>query len=195
MNSVSRRLLFGAVLTIFTVVPAGLAAASPLLQWREPIYIIAGFAGIGALILLMWQPLLAGNDVPGLNRLRSRHVHRWTGILLVSTVIIHVAGLWITSPPDVVDALRFASPTPFSVWGVIAMWAVHATAALTAMRRRLNLTARLWRRFHKTLALIIVGASVIHALLIEGTMEFYSKAALCAVVVAAALWVLPRRTN
>ena len=29
-------------------------------------------------------------------------------------VVIHVAGLWITSPPDMIDALLFTSPTPFS---------------------------------------------------------------------------------
>ena len=65
--------------------------------------------------------------------------------VLVVAVVIHVAALWITSPPDVVDALLFASPTPFSAWGVIAMWAVFAAALLAALRRRLRLRPRTWR--------------------------------------------------
>ena len=36
--------------------------------------------------------------------------------------------LWITNLPDEIDGLLFASPTPFSAWGVIAMWAVFAAA-------------------------------------------------------------------
>ena len=49
------------------------------------------------------------------------------------TVIVHVAGLWLTSPPDVIDVLLFRSPTPFSAWGAIAMWAVFAAALWAAL--------------------------------------------------------------
>ena len=105
----------------------------------------------------------------------------WCGdAALVVAVVIHVAGLWITSPSDVIDALVFASPTPFSAWGVIAMWAVFAAALIAASRRRLRL--RSWRRAHTILAAVIVLTSVIHAVLIEGTMETMSKIALCALV-------------
>lgn len=99
------------------LLPVALAAASPLLQWRQPVYITAGFAGIIAMSLLLLQPLLAGGLLPGLRGPRGRKLHRRTGALLVSAVILHVAGLWITSPPDVIDALLFRSPTPFSAWG------------------------------------------------------------------------------
>jgi len=99
--------------------------------------------------------------------------------------VAHVAGLWITSPPDVIDALLFASPTPFSVWDVIALWAIFATALLAALRSRLPLRPRVWRRAHVALAVVIVLGSVVHAMLIEGTMETFSKAALCTLVLVA----------
>ncbi|WP_339758850.1 ferric reductase-like transmembrane domain-containing protein [uncultured Hoeflea sp.] len=171
-------------------VPIAFAAASPLLQWRDPAYIVAGFAGIAAMAVLLMQPLLADGGIPGLAGRRGRLVHHWTGGALVVAIVIHVAGLWITSPPDVIDALMFAAPTWFSVWGVIAMWAVFASALLAALRWRLALRPRIWRRAHLALAGVIVAGSVAHALLIEGTMEFVSKAVLCALVVAATVKVV-----
>lgn len=185
-----RALLIWAILATILAVPLLAAVASPLLQWRQPVYIVAGFAGITAMALLLLQPLLAGGYMPGVSGLRGRRVHRWTGLLLVGAIILHVGGLWLTSPPDVIDALLFRSPTPFSVWGVIAMWAVFAAAFLAAFRRSLALSPRLWRRLHSLLAMVIVAGSVVHALLIEGTMETYSKAALCALAVAATVKVI-----
>ncbi|MEQ8784442.1 MAG: ferric reductase-like transmembrane domain-containing protein [Roseibium album] len=183
----TRAILIWGVLAAVLLIPVAAAAASPLLQWRQPVYIAAGFAGIIAMALLLVQPLLAGGYLPGLARQRGRRLHRWVGGVLVLAVIVHVAGLWITSPPDVIDALLFRSPTPFSVWGVIAMWAVFAAALLAAIRRRLQLRPRTWRLAHTSLALVIVAGSVIHALLIEGTMETVTKVALCGLVLAAFL--------
>jgi len=40
------------------------------------------------------------------------------------------------------------------------------------------------------LAIVIVAGSVVHAMLIEGTMETISKAALCALVLAATVKVM-----
>ncbi|MEO0547968.1 MAG: ferric reductase, partial [Pseudomonadota bacterium] len=40
------------------------------------------------------------------------------------------------------------------------------------------------------LAIVTVGGTVAHAMLIEGTMETFSKAALCALVILATLMVL-----
>src|SRR3954471_20896730 len=184
----ARSLLMWAALAAAIGVPVAAAAVSPLLAWRGPLYIIAGFAGILALALLLVQPLLAGGALPGLPGFRGRRVHRWIGGALVAAVVIHVAGLWITSPPDMIDALLFASPTPFSPFGVIAMWAIFAVALLALLRRRLRL--RTWRIAHMSLAVVIVVATVIHCLLVEGTMETVSKAALCALVLAAAVKVM-----
>jgi len=184
----ARATLIWAALAAAICVPIAAAAASPLLAWRGPLYILAGFAGILALGLALVQPLLAGGYLPGLSAWRGRRAHRWIGGALVVAVVIHVAGLWITSPPDMIDALLFASPTPFSPFGVIAMWAIFAVALLAALRRRLGL--RTWRIAHMSLAVVIVVATVVHGMLVEGTMETVSKAMLCALVLAATIKVV-----
>jgi predicted ferric reductase len=186
----ARTRLIWAAVALATVVPMAAAAWSPLLQWRAPIYIAAAFAGVIALCLMLLQPLLIGGLLPGLSPYQSRRLHRWIGGSLVAAVVVHVGGLWMTSPPDVIDALLFSSPTPFSAWGVIAMWAIFAVALLAALRRRLRLSPRAWRIGHLILAAIIVAGTVVHALLIEGTMETMSKAALCTLVVAATLRII-----
>jgi predicted ferric reductase len=180
--------LIWAALAVALAVPIAAAALSPLLAWRDPVYIAAGFAGVIGLGLMLVQPLLIGGHLPGLSAHRGRRVHRWIGGALVLAVAIHVLGPWITSPPDVIDALLFVSPTPFSAWGVIAMWAIIAVALLVALRRRLR--PRTWRLGHRSLAAVIVVGTVVHALLIEGTMETMSKAALCALALAATINVL-----
>jgi predicted ferric reductase len=185
-----RKSIVWTALAIAGAVPIAGAATSPLLAWRDPVYIAAGFSGVIALALLLVQPLLAGENLLGLSAMRGRLVHRWIGGVLVAAVIIHVATLWLTSPPDVIDALLFASPTPFSFWGVIAMWAVFASALLAALRLRLRLHPRVWRLAHKTLAAVIVAGSIVHALLIQGTMETVSKAGLCALVLIATVMAL-----
>jgi len=170
--------------------PIAAAAVSPLLAWRGPVYILAGFAGIMALGLMLFQPMLIGGYLPGLSARIGRRAHHWIGGALVVAVVIHVGGLWITSPPDMMDALLFSSPTPFSPWGVIAMWAIFATALLASLRRRLGLRPRTWGIAHMLFAIVIVAGSVVHAILIEGTMETVSKAALCALVPAATVKVI-----
>lgn len=185
--------LIWAALAAAIGVPIAIAAASPLLAWRDPLYIMAGFAGIIALGLLLVQPVLIGGYLPGrylpgLSAYRSRRTHRWIGGLLVVAVLIHVGGLWISSPPDMIDALLFRSPTPFSPFGVIAMWAIFTAALLAALRQRFRL--RTWRIAHTFVAVVIVVVSAIHAILIEGAMETVSKAALCALVLAATVRVV-----
>lgn len=186
----ARAILIWGALAAALAVPIAAAAVSPLLAWRYPIYIAAGFAGVVALGLMLVQPLLIGGYLPGLSAYRARRLHSWIGGLLVVAVMIHVGGLWITSAPDVIDALLFESPTLFSVWGVVAMWAVFAVALLAVLRRPLRLSPRTWRIGHSVLAVLIVVGSVVHGLLIEGAMEIFSKAALCALVLAATVKVL-----
>lgn len=182
--------LIWAALAAAVGVPIAAAATSELLAWRGPVYILAGFAGIVALGLVLVQPLLIGGYLPPLSAYRGRRAHHWIGGALLVAVVVHVVGLWFTSPPDMIDALTFSSPTPFSPFGVIAMWAIFAVALLAAVRRRLGLRLRTWRVAHIPLAIVIVIGSVVHCLLIEGTMETVSKAALCALVLAAALKVM-----
>ena len=184
-----RTALIWAAFALALIVPVVAAAGSPLLAWRDPVYIVAGLAGVIALSLLLVQPLLAGGLLPGLPLIPGRRIHRWVGLCLILAVIIHVAALWLTSPPDVVDALLFVSPTPFSVWGVIAMWVIFASGLLAGLRHRLRLRPRYWRVLHTSFAAIIVAGSVVHALLIEGTMEVVSKTVLCGLVILATGYV------
>ncbi|MBX2806173.1 MAG: ferric reductase-like transmembrane domain-containing protein [Hyphomicrobiales bacterium] len=183
-------LIIWAVVAAAIILPVALAATSSLLAWRDPVYITAGFAGVIALALLLVQPMLIGGYLPGIKARLLRLSHRWVGALLVIAVVVHVGGLWITSPPDVIDALLFVSPTPFSNWGVIAMWALFATALLAMFRRRLQLRPQSWRVAHSLLAIVIVIGTIIHALLIEGTMETISKAALCVLAGVATVKVM-----
>ena len=186
----ARVALIWAALVAAVCVPMALAATSDLLEWRGPVYILACFAGIIALGLVLVQPLLIGGYLPGLPGYRGRRAHYWIGGALVVAVVVHVAGLWITSPPDMIDALTFTSPTPFSPFGVVAMWAIFAVALLAAFRRRLGLAPRTWRLAHMSLAVVIVVGGAVHAMLVEGTMETVSKAALCALVTLAAIKVM-----
>lgn len=187
-----RAVLIWGALALALAVPMLLAAASPLLAWRGPIYIFAGFCGVLALMLLLVQPLLAGGLLSGLTPARSRRWHRRIGVALVACVVLHVVGLWITSPPDVIDVLLFRSPTPFSVWGVLAMWALFATALLAVIRGRGLLKPAQWRAGHFSLAVVIAVSTVLHAVLIDGTMEFASKVVLCGLVLAATGIVIGR---
>lgn len=180
-----RAVLVWAALATAVVGPLAVAAGSPLLAWRDPVYIAACFAGVLAMGLVLTQPLLAGGYLPGLPMRRGRRVHVWVGSGLVAAVAVHVGGLWLTSPPDMIDALTFASPTPFSDWGVIALWALAGAALLAALRRPLRLRPKVWRLGHSGLVAAVVLCSAVHAMLIEGTMGTASKAALCAMAVAA----------
>jgi len=189
MPSLRAILIWGA-LGLAIAVPLAIAATSPLLAWRQPVYIASGLAGVLAMALLLVQPLLAGGYLPGVSMRRGRAVHRWVGVTLVTAVVAHVAGLWVTSPPDVIDALLFRSPTPFSAWGVVAMWALFAAALLALLRHRLHIRPRTWRLGHSALVAVVVAGSVVHAMLIDGTMGTLSKAALCALAFAATIKVL-----
>ena len=190
-------LLIWAGLAFAIIMPLAFAATSEYLAWRDPIYITAGFAGVVSLCLALVQPLLVGGWLPGLRLLRGRRVHRAVGVVLVAAIILHVVGLWITSPPDIEDALLLRAPTPFSVWGVAAMWALFAAALLAAFRRRLS--PQVWRVGHTSLVSIVVLGGVVHAMLIEGTMETISKAVICGLIVAATMsavaapWMRTRR--
>lgn len=185
-----RRTLIWVSLACAVSLPSFLAAKSPLMAWRDPIYIVAGFAGILALTLLLLQPLLAIGWIPGITLKNSRRLHRWLGGAFVLSIAVHVGALWKTSPPDVIDALTFTSPTRFSDWGVIAMWAALAAASLALVRRRLKPTT--WRLGHSSLVSITAVTSILHAVLIEGPMETVTKSALCALVFCATLAALSK---
>ncbi|GIT96846.1 ferric reductase [Jannaschia pagri] len=171
-----RNLLIWGTVAIVLIWPMAVAATSPLLAWRDSIYIAAGLSGVFGLALMTVQPLLARGVLPGLDGLHGRRWHRWGGALLLLTVALHIGGLWLTSPPDVIDALTLRSPTPFSVWGVIALWALGLAGTGALVRDRMP--PRVWRRVHLAATTVAVTTTVIHAMLIVGTMGTWSKVAL-----------------
>jgi predicted ferric reductase len=177
-------------LLVVMAAPVVIAATSPYLAARNPAYIVGGFAGIVCLSLFVIQPLLAAGYLPGLRLARERRWHRPVGAAIVVCVLLHVGGLYLTSPPDTLDALLLVSPTPFSVYGVLAMWGTLATAVLVALRGRSGLRYATWSAIHNLLALVVVVATVIHASQIEGTMEVVSKRTLCVAALAATIVVL-----
>jgi hypothetical protein len=88
----SPRLLIWVALVTSVVVPLAAAAFSPLLAWRAPVYIVAGFAGILAMVLLLVQPVLAGGYIPDLSTRMRRQMHRLVGAALVTAIVVHVGG-------------------------------------------------------------------------------------------------------
>ncbi len=198
MTSTGRRWIsavlgWGGVAAVM-IVPIAIAAFSPYLASRDVAYIVGGFAGIVAICLLVLQPLLPAGYLPGSEGLAGRRAHRWLGAAIVAAVALHVGGLYLASPEDTLDALLLVSPTPFSIYGVTAMWGVVVTAILVLARRRTGLRHSVWRLLHNGLAAVVVTATVIHALQIEGAMEPTSKASLClAVVIATSVALLDLR--
>lgn len=168
------------------------AASSPLLAWRDPVYIAAGLSGVVGMGLLLLQPALALGLLPGLGTGRARRMHRICGLLVLGCVLAHVIGLWVTSPPDVLDVLLFRSPTSFSIWGVIAMWALLATAPLALTWRRIGLRFPVWARLHRALGACIAVLTVLHVAPIDGAMDAVSKVGLSGLLLWAAIVVLAR---
>ena len=161
-----------------------LSLMSPYLAFRQSVYIAAGLAGVLGLCVMVLQPLLVTGVLPGAEGRRGRWLHFLAGVGLVVLVVAHVGGLWLTSPPDVIDALMFRSPTPFAPFGVVAMWAVFLAGLLG-----------LWRRAHTGFVAVAVIGTVAHAVLIEGTMEPVSKAVASMTVVLATAYAIRHRRS
>jgi predicted ferric reductase len=184
-------LIWGLV-AVCMLVPVGIAAANPLQASRDAFWIVGGMAGVVALALMFVQPLLAAGYLPGASVPAGRRWHRLVGTMVVVTVVLHVGGLYLSSPDDVADVMLLVAPTPFSVYGVMGLCGVVLTAILVAVRSRSGLRYASWRILHNALALVVVISSIAHALLIEGAMGNLSKVILCALVLAATVTVLFR---
>ena len=187
-----RAIALWVLVAVGTIVPVAIAATSPLQASRDFMWIVGGMAGVIALALLLVQPLLASTFLPGLKSYEGRRWHRWIGFLVVFCVILHVGGLYLVSPDDIADALLLVAPTPFAIYGVVGLAGVLAIAVLVAMRSMLGMRYASWRIVHNLLAVVVVGASIVHAVLIDGAMGEVSKACLSALVVAATIFGLVR---
>jgi predicted ferric reductase len=186
-----RSVTIWAALAVVMLAPVVLAAFSPYLAYRNAAYIMGGFAGIVCLSLLVIQPLLADGALPGLPLHRARRWHRVVGTLIALGVALHVAGLYLTSPMDTLDALLLVAPNTFSVFGVAAMWAVLLTLLIVTLRRRIR--PAVWRRLHIALAAVIVIGTIIHAVQIQGAMEPISKALLCLAALCSSVLLIAKR--
>jgi hypothetical protein len=178
-------LLIWVGLAAVIIVPIAIAASSPYLASRSAAYIVAGLAGTVCLSLFLVQPMLAADYLPGLRPTHGRKWHRRVGTAIVFCVVLHVGGLFLTSPPDTIDALLLIAPTSFSVFGVIAMWGVFLAAAQIFWLRKIGQRYPVWQILHNVTVLITVISTVIHAIQIQGTMGATSKTVLCVAVLVA----------
>lgn len=186
------RLIWLGLLVVMTL-PVAMATRSPYLPFRSSIYVLAGFAGIICLSIFVLQPLLSTNHLP-LHPIQTRRLHRIVGTSVLILAIMHVAGLYLTSPPDVIDALLLRAPTLFSVFGVVAMWGIILTVLIAKLRR--TLPANIWRATHRTLSTLVIFATLIHALQIQGMMEPITKWIISIAVLLSIgftlIWLKPR---
>lgn len=173
------------VLLVVVLGPIVVALASPLQDSREFIYVVGGIAGVVALSLLLVQPLLAMGYLSGVNAARQRRWHANSGTLLVAAIALHIGALYITSPDDIADALLLRSATSFSIYGVIGLTGVALLATLVLARHRIGISYNRWKTLHVVIAIIVVIASVVHTLWIQGAMGLVSKWVLCATVLIA----------
>lgn len=179
-----RFILIWGSLGAIIIVPILVAVRSPLLDSRELVYVIGGLAGVLALALLLVQPVLAAGYLPGLTLLKQRRWHRWTGAALIIATALHIGGLYLTSPPDMIDALLLAAPTLYSLYGVLGMWGIVLTALLVLASPKYIARNVRWRIMHNALSLLVVLFSVAHAWMITGAMGSWSKLLLCICILA-----------
>src|SRR4051794_41969917 len=125
--------LIWAALVAAIGVPIALAMTSDLIAWRGTVYILAGFAGIFALGLLLVQPLLIAGYLPGLSAYRARRAHHWTGGVLVTAVGVPLGGVWVAKPPGMLGAPALTPPTPVFPLRVVALWGGLRVGPLAAV--------------------------------------------------------------
>jgi predicted ferric reductase len=79
----------------------------------------------------------------------------------------------------------------FAVWRCGTLGAV-LTALLAMTRLKLPMRPRSWKRLHQSIASIVVIATALHAIPIEGAMEVMSKTLLAGTIVAATVFAARR---
>lgn len=166
-------------------VPVALAVASPYLAYRNPAYILGGFAGIVCLALLLIQPLLAAGYLPGLSPVQARRWHRRAGVG-DRAVRGDPCRRPVRDQPARHDRRAVAGRAD-PVLGLRGGGDVEPLPGrrLVPLRRRTRLGPRGWSLLHNLLALVVVVATALHAVQIEGAMEPVSKTALCGLVLIA----------
>ena len=193
MPSPKRRiaaLVLWAGLVVAMVAPVLIAAGSPYLAYRNLPYIVGGFAGIVCLSLFVIQPLLAAGYLPGVPSPGSADGTAGSARRSSLCVLLHVGGLYLTSPRTRSMRCCWSRRRRSRSTACWRCGASSATAVLVALRRRSGLRYATWFFIHNALALVVVVATVIHALQIEGAMETLSKWLVCLAALATTLVVL-----
>lgn len=187
MPKSARRAVAIAIWVALTIVISGpvlIAANSPYLAYRDTAYIIGGFAGIIGLSLLLIQLLLAAGYLPGAELTTKRQWRRWVGSAIVACLFLHVGGLYITSPPDTLDALPLVSPGLFRLRSA-GDAGDRADCGPRHSASPFGIALCDVASCPNSLSAIVVAATVTHALQIEGAMGIVSKWGLCLAVIAA----------
>lgn len=166
------------------ILPLVVALVSPLQTGREAIWVIGALAGVLALSLLVIQVLLPTPWLRGIIIGDDSRVHRLLGIAIAVIVIVHVGGLYVTSPDDIADALVLQAPT-YSRLGVLSAWCLALSLGLALARRKLALTYSDWQIVHAFLAVVVVTTAVAHTVMIRGTLDGPVEVLLCGAAVIA----------
>ncbi|NJL36811.1 MAG: hypothetical protein HC899_08630 [Leptolyngbyaceae cyanobacterium SM1_4_3] len=175
-----------AVLLIFVMLPALLAALSPLQHGRAPLWILGTLAGVLSLSLIVVQVLLPTGWLNfGIGEQNFRW-HRVLGISITLLVVAHILVLYLYSPDDIGDALILAAPT-YSRLGVLSATCLLISVGLALTRSKLPLTPADWQILHSFLAVAVVGTAIAHAFLLQGTLDGFAEGLLCGSAVVAVL--------
>ena len=113
--------------------------------------------------------------------------HRYIGYTGLIFILIHVAisADWIQANP------LTPSNTPSQVWfGAVAAAALIVLVASSVWRRQMRLRYEVWQILHAVLAVIVVGAALVHVLLVDYYVDSTWKRLLWSMMTAAFLWLL-----
>ena len=113
--------------------------------------------------------------------------HRYIGYTGLIFILIHVAisADWTQANP------LTPSNTPSQVWfGAVAAAALIGLVASSVWRRQMRLRYEVWQILHAVLAVIVVGAALVHVLLVDYYVDSTWKRLLWSMMAAAFLWLL-----
>lgn len=170
MALVVRGLLWFGLYVTLTVLPLAVAwwerPAAPL---RPVLVEAAAAAGLVALPLMVFQFALVSRLGPASRPFGTDALvqfHSRMGVVGLAAVVAHALLLLGHGIP-----LRawnpFGGPV---VWqsGAVALWGVALISFTSVFRRRLRLPYEAWQALHLALAVLVVGATVVHILAVQG---------------------------
>ena len=113
--------------------------------------------------------------------------HRQIGYTGLIFVLVHVA-----ISADWSEASQFeSSNTPARVWfGGVAAAALVGLVASSVWRRQLRLRYEVWQILHAVLAVVAVGAALVHVLLVDYYVDSVWKQVLWSIMTAAFVWLI-----